>query len=66
MNFFSILDNHYVVETDGLLIKNVTESDDGVYNCRAIVITSGELNDRSIRVEVIIHALQCDIQAFPC
>ncbi|XP_046382239.1 fasciclin-2 [Ischnura elegans] len=45
-------DHHYVVETDGLLIKNVTEMDDGVYNCRAIVIKSGELNDRSIRVEV--------------
>ncbi|XP_071441374.1 fasciclin-2 isoform X2 [Hetaerina americana] len=45
-------DDHYVVDTDGLLIKNVTESDDGIYNCRAIVIKSGELNDRNIRVEV--------------
>lgn len=43
---------HYVIETDGLLIQNVTEADDGVYTCRAIVIETGELSERNIRVEV--------------
>jgi neurocan core protein len=44
----------YVVETDGLLIQKVTEADDGTYTCRAIVMDTGELSERSIRVEVSI------------
>lgn len=35
-----------------MFIKNVQESDDGVYTCRAVVIETGELNERNIRVEV--------------
>ncbi|CAG2066626.1 unnamed protein product, partial [Timema podura] len=42
----------YVVESDGLLIQKASESDDGVYTCRAIVIETGELAERNIRVEV--------------
>lgn len=42
----------YIVETDGLLIVKATESDDGTYTCRAIVIETGELSERNIRVEV--------------
>jgi neural cell adhesion molecule len=37
-----------------LLIKNVEESDDGIYTCRAAVIQTGELVERNIRVEVQI------------
>ncbi|XP_021918912.1 fasciclin-2 isoform X4 [Zootermopsis nevadensis] len=44
----------YIIETDGLLIQNVTEADDGMYTCRAIVIDTGELSERNIRVEVHI------------
>ena len=44
----------YVVETRGLLIKDVQESDDGIYTCRAAVIQTGELVERNIRVEVQI------------
>lgn len=44
----------YIIETDGLLIQNVTEADDGMYTCRAIVIDTGELSERNIRVEVSI------------
>lgn len=44
----------YVVETRGLLIRNVDESDDGIYTCRAAVIQTGELVERNIRVEVQI------------
>ncbi|KAF4523467.1 hypothetical protein B566_EDAN014993 [Ephemera danica] len=40
------------VETDGLLIRKVTEADDGVYVCRAIVLETGELAERHINVEV--------------
>ncbi|XP_061402949.1 fasciclin-2 isoform X3 [Musca vetustissima] len=42
----------YVVETNGLLIRNVQESDDGIYTCRAAVLETGELVERTIRVEV--------------
>jgi hypothetical protein len=41
-----------VVETDGLLIRKVTEADDGEYVCRAIVLETGELSERRINVEV--------------
>jgi neurocan core protein len=44
----------YIVETDGLLIVKATEADDGTYTCRAIVIDTGELSERSIRVEVSV------------
>lgn len=44
----------YIFDTDGLLIKNVQESDDGIYICRAIVMETGELNERNIKLEVIV------------
>lgn len=33
-------------------MRNVQESDDGIYTCRAAVIQTGELVERNIRVEV--------------
>ncbi|KAG8268649.1 axonal fasciculation [Homalodisca vitripennis] len=42
---------HYVIDTDGLVIQNVTEEDDGTYICRAIVLDTGELSERNIKVE---------------
>ncbi|XP_012229670.1 fasciclin-2 isoform X3 [Linepithema humile] len=47
--------DHYVIEPYSLKIKNVQESDDGVYTCRASVQTTGELKERPIRVEVHIR-----------
>lgn len=44
----------YVVQTNALLIRNVQESDDGTYSCRAAVISTGELDIRYIKVEVQI------------
>lgn len=41
-----------MIQTKGLLIRNVQESDDGIYTCRAAVIQTGELAERNIRVEV--------------
>jgi hypothetical protein len=49
--------DHYVIETHALKIKNVKESDDGVYSCRAAVTETGELKERIIRVEVRFY--QC-------
>lgn len=42
----------YVIQTKGLLVRNVDESDDGIYTCRAAVFQTGELVERNIRVEV--------------
>ncbi|XP_030382113.1 fasciclin-2 isoform X2 [Scaptodrosophila lebanonensis] len=47
----------YVVQTHGLLIRDVQETDDGIYTCRAAVIETGELLERTIRVEVYIRPL---------
>ncbi|XP_029170812.1 fasciclin-2 isoform X2 [Nylanderia fulva] len=45
----------YIINTYALKIKNVQESDDGIYTCRASVQTTGELQERPIRVEVHIR-----------
>lgn len=42
----------YVVNSQGLNILNVQSEDDGVYICRAVVIDTGELAERNIKVEV--------------
>ncbi|CAK9816691.1 Fas2 [Anthophora plagiata] len=47
--------DHYIIDTYALKIKNVQESDDGIYTCRASVLTTGELKERAIRVEVHIR-----------
>lgn len=47
--------DHYIIDTYALKIKNVQESDDGIYTCRAYVLTTGELKERPIRVEVHIR-----------
>ncbi|XP_025420023.1 fasciclin-2-like isoform X1 [Sipha flava] len=46
--------NGFVKDIDGLLIQNVTAEDDGIYKCRAIVLDTGSILDRDIRVEVHI------------
>ncbi|XP_076169272.1 neural cell adhesion molecule fasciclin 2 isoform X2 [Ptiloglossa arizonensis] len=47
--------DHYIIDTYALKIKNVQESDDGIYICRASVLTTGEFRERSIRVEVHVR-----------
>lgn len=51
--FFQIkIGEKYVIQTKGLLVRSVDESDDGIYTCRAAVIQTGELVERNIHVEV--------------
>lgn len=42
--------DRYVVDTKGLLIKGIKESDDGVYTCRAVVLLTGHLQNKNIKV----------------
>lgn len=53
--------NRIVKENDGLMIQNVTAEDDGIYNCRAIVVDTGNIQDRDIRVEVRVSAYRAII-----
>lgn len=46
--------DHYIIDKFTLTIKNVQESDDGIYTCRASVQTTGELRERPIKVEVLL------------
>lgn len=40
----------YIIDSSGLLIKNVRESDDGVYTCSALVLETGNMQYRNIKV----------------
>lgn len=42
--------DRYIVENNGLTIKNVRESDDGVYTCKAVVFSTGEIKTKNIKV----------------
>lgn len=44
----------FVVDSRGLMIRNVQLEDDGFYTCRAVVIDTGELQERVIKVGVQI------------
>ncbi|CAB4060805.1 NCAM [Lepeophtheirus salmonis] len=44
--------NRYVIESDGLLIKDISREDAGTYTCRAKVFETGSLEERDIKLEV--------------
>ena len=41
-----------MIESDGLLIKDVTKKNAGTFTCRARVPQTGELEERDIRLDV--------------
>ncbi|XP_042866206.1 fasciclin-2-like isoform X4 [Penaeus japonicus] len=47
-------DENHIILQDGLLIKQVSEADEGVYRCRARVPELGSIDFRDIQVEVHI------------
>ena len=48
-----------MIESDGLLIKEVTRKNAGTYTCRARVPQTGELEERDVRLDVS-HYFQCE------
>lgn len=46
------LDDRYTLEEGALRIKNITQSDDGIYSCRAEVDAEGRYDERKIVVIV--------------
>lgn len=56
-NFCIVLpfpDDNYIIQSDGILIKRVTEADEGTYRCRARVLELGTIDSIDIQVEVYI------------
>ena len=45
---------NYIIENDGVTINKVGIEDDTFFTCRARVQSTGELQDRRIKVDVII------------
>lgn len=54
----------YISETHGLRISKVEEMDEGTYTCRAAVISTGELVDQHIRLEVLSKPTVLPFQEF--
>lgn len=48
-----VTQERYIVGEGGLTIKNVRESDDGVYRCTAVVISTGQIKSTEIKVSSV-------------
>ncbi|CAH2090461.1 unnamed protein product [Euphydryas editha] len=58
-------DEKYKVTPEGLIIKEITKEDEGVYKCSASDLDTGEGIDRDIKVEVIATPSIKELVAFP-
>lgn len=44
--------DHYVMDKDGVVIRGVTEQDEGVYTCRVRVVSMGTIEERQVQLQV--------------
>jgi hypothetical protein len=44
--------SHFVVDKDGVVIRDVGDADEGVYTCRVRVVQLGTVEERHIKLEV--------------
>ncbi|KAF2360252.1 Fibronectin type III [Trinorchestia longiramus] len=47
-------DERHIIQQDGVLVRSISEDDEGVYRCRARVAQLGALDSRDIQVEVYV------------
>jgi hypothetical protein len=47
-----VIGDKYEFQEDGLLVRGITEKDNGDYVCHAEVLEMGSTDERSIKVEV--------------
>lgn len=51
------------MDKDGVVIRGVTEADEGIFSCRVRVVAMGTIEERHIQLEVFAY-LQADIGSF--
>ncbi|KAJ8915925.1 hypothetical protein NQ315_015540 [Exocentrus adspersus] len=56
-------DDKFIISDGSLIIRNVTEMDDGVYKCTAVVLETGKINSKNIKVEVQIPPRIADMDS---
>ncbi|XP_050677433.1 fasciclin-2-like isoform X2 [Leptidea sinapis] len=57
--------NRYEISSQGLLIRNITDDDNGIYKCTASDVETGEEIDKNIVVKVITKPVINELVAIP-
>lgn len=65
LSFPRVTDERYSMDEQGLHIKHITEDDNGLYICRASVVSLGSLKTRQITVDVYSKSIFLYLTNFP-
>lgn len=53
-SFAETFESQYLPQSDGILIRNVSREDAGIFTCRATVELTGDLSEKKITLKVSI------------